>query len=329
VSRDVTEIRLTGAPGDLAPALTALGRALEQPLPGASDLESARQAALASLARSDQDPDAAVTDLFHEKAFTGHAYAHRTAGTAVGLAAISATDLTGFADRGLSPDRIVVAITGDFDPGDAMRIASKVFGARKKSSAAAATAGTARATDGATAGDFTRQTIASQSRILAGVPTVPLRDPDFLDLRTLGAGITLLGFEDMVFNRRAAFNIVSVPEGFQDGGALSFQIVAPPARAAEDLFDLKHLLSQMTTTPMDPADLRDVGRMLAGREAAADEGVQPLASALAYREAVGLGAASWRDAFSAATPAPERLKALAEKYLRPEKWITIVTAPAP
>jgi hypothetical protein len=38
------------------------------------------------------------------------------------------------------------------------------------------------------------------------VPTVPLRDPDFDDLRTLGAG-TALGFEDMVFRAAAGVSI--------------------------------------------------------------------------------------------------------------------------
>jgi zinc protease len=329
VNRDVLEIRMTGTPADLGPALEALARALEQPLPGSSDLEAARQAALASLTRADMDPDAPLADLFHEKVYPNHPYAHRPAGSAAGIAAITAADLTSFATRTLGPERTIVAVTGDVDPGDVARLATKAFGGRKRSAAADAAPAGPRATEGAAAGDLTRQSMAPQSRILAGVPTVPLRDPDFLDLRMLGAGITLLGFEDMVFARRAAFSIVSIPEGLEQGGSLSFQILAPPARAAADLFDLKRLLSRMAGTPLTPADLRDVGRMLAGREAAADEGVMPLASALAYREATGLGAASWRDTFRPAAPDPERIRALAEKYLRAERWITISTTPTP
>jgi predicted Zn-dependent peptidase len=278
------------------------------------------------------DPDAPLTDLFHEKAFPNHPYSHRPAGSAAGLTAITAAELTSFSEGALGPERIVIAVTGDLDPAEAGKLATKAFGGRKRSAAAVAdtaTAAGAQATDGATAGDFKRQSTSSQSRILAGVPTVPLRDPDFLDLRTLGAGITLLGFEDMVFTRRAAFSVVAVPEGLDHGGTLSFQILAPPGRAAEDLFDLKRLLSRMATTPMEAADLQDVGRMLAGHEAGADEGVMPLASALAYREVAGLGAASWRASFTSATPQAGRLKALAEKYLRPESWITVITTPTP
>jgi len=334
VSRDVMEIRMTGAPADLGPALGALAQALEQPLPGTSDLEAARQAALASLTRADMDPDAPLSDLFHEKAFPNHPYAHRPAGSAAGLAAIKAADLTAFAEKALGPERTVIAVTGDLDPADAAKLASKAFGGRRRSAppTAAADPGApsgARATDGAAAGDFTRQSASPQSRILAGVPTVPLRDPDFLDLRALGTGITLLGFEDMVFTRRAAFSVVSIPEGLESGGTLSFQILTPPGRAREDLFDLKRLLSRMATTPMEAADLQDVGRMMAGHEAAADEGVMPLASVLAYREAAGLGAATWRGTFSTTTPPAERLQALAQKYLRPESWITVVTTPTP
>jgi zinc protease len=329
VNRDVSEIRMTGTPADLGPALDALARALDQPLPGSSDLEAARQAALASLARVDMDPDAPLTDLFHEKAYPGHPYAHRPAGSSAGIAAITAADLTAFAAKALGPERTVVAITGDVDPAEVLKLAGKAFGGRKRSASGDAPPAGARANEAAAAGDFSRQSTAPQARILMGVPTVPLRDPDFLDLRTLGAGITLIGFEDMVFARRAAFSIVSVPEGLDTGGTLSFQVMAPPGHASTDLFDLKRLLSRMASTPMQAADLQDVGRMLAGREAGADEGVTPLASALAYREAAGLGAAAWRDAFRATTPDPERLRALAEKYLRADRWITIITTPTP
>jgi zinc protease len=339
--RDTMEIRMLGDPAELATAIGALGRALQQPLSGGPDLETARRAAVASLDRAAQDPDAVLLDLFHDKVYAGDPYGHRPDGMPAGLAAVTADEIAAFGASALRPERVVLAVTGDVDAGDIVKAAERAFGGWKAAKAPVLPAGkqgapgaapdapapAARATAGAIAGEYSRQVAAPQSRALVGAPTVPLLDPDFADLRFLGASVTLLAFEDLVFGRRAAFSAVSIPEGFERGGALGFQVLSSPQRRGEVQFDLQRLLRKMAAEEMSGTDLRDVGRMLAGREAAAAQGALPLASALGYREASGLKASSWRDGFAPAAPAAVRLKTLAETYLRPENWITIVVGP--
>jgi hypothetical protein len=63
----------------------------------------------------------------------------------------------------------------------------------------------------------------------------------------------------------------------------------------------------------DADDLRDAGRMLA-RRGAADEGARGRRQRLAYREATG-SRRPWRGTFRPAAD-PERIRTLAEKYLR-------------
>lgn len=339
VMRDALEVRFAGDAADLTAGLHALASAVREPLSGGG-LEPVRQAALLSLQRGEQDPDGVALDLFREKAFAGHPYAHRPDGTPAGLKAITAGDVTAFGARVLRPGGAVVAIVGDIDGATVVREVERRFGDWKgergsdggrnpasPAGAAPAGGGPRSATAGALAGGYSRQMSVAQSRVVAGVPGVRADDPDFAGLRAIGAGVTLFAFDDLVFKRRAAFSAVSIPEGLRDGGTLAVALTTSPQRSAEALFDVQRLLRRMAVEPLAADDVRDIGRVLAGREAAAAQSATALASALAWRVVSGAGAASWRPDLAGTVPDAARLQALAEASIRPESLITVVVGP--
>ena len=349
-TRDFLEVRFTADPADLDATMQALSKAVSSTAAFApADLESARKAALAALDAAGRDPDAVALDLFHEKVYAGHAYAHRSDGTASGLASITAEDVAAFARRVLSPEGAVLAMVGDIDAaettekvqrlfaswprgpragGDGPRVAGGPAVARAaKESARAADAEASAAGTGARPGDYSRQMSASQSRVIVGVPGRSLLDPAFDDLRFIGAGVTLMAFEDMVFARRAAFGVLSIPEGLRDGGALAVEVTAAPVRRAEAQFDVQRLMRHLSVEPLSETDRNDLARMLSGREAATAQGPQAVAGLLAWREAAGLGARGWREAFALKPPPADRLRTLAAGLLKPEAWITVSVGP--
>jgi zinc protease len=184
------------------------------------------------------------------------------------------------------------------------------------------------ATAGAQPGEYTRQIATPQSLAIVGVPAVPLQDPDFDVVRTLGAAVTLFGFEDMVFTRRAAFGVSGSPEGYRDGGALVFTATAQHARRGEALFELQRLMRRLAVEDLGDADRRDLARMQAGRAAAAAQGTQALASLLAYREASGLDPLAWRrDVTAGDAPSAVALRSLAEKLFQTERSVRVVVGP--
>jgi zinc protease len=333
VTRDFLEIRFVVPAAEIVADLAALGWSLQEPLPGPqSALEAARQSCLASLLRSERDPGAIAHDLFHEKVYAGDPYAVRLDGTPAGLAAITGEDLAAFAGRAVRPDRVVLSVVGDVDPKSLTREVERIFGGWTARGAAATESSAARppsATASALPGEYSRQAVASQSRVLAGVPASPLLDGDFLALRQLGAAVALLSFEDLVFTRRAAFSVVTIPEGLRRGGSLAFEVIVSHEQRDDALFELQRTMRRLATDELGETDRRDVARMIAANAAIADQGVLPLASNLAYREAAGLGARSWRDEFAAAPPAAGRLKELAERYFKPASWISVVVGPPP
>jgi zinc protease len=332
--RDAVEMRFSADPADLATGLGALARAVAEPLPG-GELEGARQAALAVLQRTDIDPDAVAIDLFHEKVYAGHPYSHSPGGTMAGVRAVTAEDLAAVGQRMLRPGGAVLAVVGDVEAGAVARQAERLFGDWKGTAAERAkppaasgdAAASPAATAGAEFGSYSRQMDASQSRVMAGVPGVRAGDPDFAILRALGAGATLLAFDDMVFKRRAAFSALSIPEGFRDGGALALAVLAAPVRGAEAVFDVQRLMRRLALEPLGADDARDIGRVLAGREASVSQSGLSLASGLAWREVIGAGVASWRDDLSGTAPRPDRMQALAERLIRADGVITIVVGP--
>jgi len=339
VLRDALELRLGGDAADVPAGLAVIATALKTPFAADEPIEAARQGALLALTRADQDPDAVGLDLAREKIYAGHPYAHRPDGNAAGLRASTIEEVMALRARIVRPETSVLAIVGDVDARAMAKEVERLFGDWKPerggaprppaggSDAPAPATGLGPATAGAMPGDYSRSSPAAQSRVLAGVPGPPSTSADLPAWRALGAAFTLLAFEDLVFTRRAAFSAVSMPEPQREGGALFTSIVTASQRSDEALFETQKLLRRLAIEPMTADDLRDLGRMLAGREATTAQSPLELASTLAWRETTGVGAGGWSADLTPSTPDGAKMKALAEARFRPDAWVTVVVGP--
>lgn len=338
VSRDLTEIRFRTAPSDLRAGLQSLASWLRQPVPTDASFAAVRKGSRQALEYAESDGSFMTLDLFREKVYAGHPYAHPAAGRASGLEALEPADVEAFLKRHLGPRGAVLAIAGDVAAAEARRTVQDLLGEWQNPKSAEgdaakpaeATAAKGTANDGAHAGEFTRMLAAAQSTVLVGVPGVRITDPDFDDVRLLGAALTVLSFEDMVFGRRAAFSASAFPEALRDGGALAIVVVAQHTRRDEAVFDVQRLMRRLALEEISQKDLDDFLRVEAGREASNRQGVLALAGSLGYREAAGLGApaaARAKGPIPAPGPSPARLKELAARLLRPGTWIVVKVGP--
>ncbi len=353
VSRDLTEVRFLASPADLRAGLSALAASVLKPVVSDAAFEAFRTGTREALERAGNDASFVSLELFREKVYAGHPYAHASVGTMSGLASVTRADIETFLKASLRPDGVVLAVAGDVDSEETRKTIEDLFGAWGKSDAGPADTPPARekrrarettgpdpvavpapapkdsATARSSAGEYTRLLSSPQSSVLVGVPGVAISDPDFDDLRILGAGLTVLAFEDMVFKRRAAFSATAIPEALRQGGSFALAVVAPPGRRDEAVFDLQRLMRRLALDTLEQKDVDDFARVEAGREAAGLQGVLALASALSYREVNGLGALSvQKGLWSRAGCAPEHVKELAARYLKPESWIVIKVGPA-
>jgi zinc protease len=335
VTRDLTEARFLTAPADLPDALRSLAAAMDRPALPEALVTMLRNSARDLLERSARDPSFVGLELFKEKVYAGHPYAHPGLGTSSGLGAIGPDDVAAFRTLQFRPDRAVLAICGAVNTEEITRMVREMFapwrGPENAGDAAVESGGAAaapsRAGPRARAGEFTRSAGGAHGQVIIGVPGPTIDNGDFDDVRLLGTAMTLLAFEDMVFKRRAAFSATALPEVLRDGGSLAIAVMTRHDRRDEAVFDLQRLMRRLALEGLSQEDARDVLRVQAGRDAAASQGVLAVASALGYRETSGLSAASR----SAADPPPagpaERLKAAAARYLRPEAWIVVKVGP--
>jgi len=333
VSRGETEFRILGEPARLQAGLRALAGLLREPRVSPGVIEPLRRSSLEFLDRSDRDPTFVTQELFREKVYAGHPYAHASAGTPAGIRAVSAEDVAGFLARHYRPGQAVLAISGDLEAGAAMALARELFGPWDRGTGGgpgAEPSGGGNTIDGKVppeaagshgrSGTFSRSMVAANSQVIVGSPGPRAGDPDFRLVRLLGTAVTLSAFEDMVFTRRAAFSVTSLPEAFREGGALAITVIAPHLRRDEAVFDLQRSLRRIATEGVAPADLQDLLHIQAGQDAAATAGVLGAASALAWRELEGA-------AVDPAGVTVESLKGAAERYLRPESLIVVKVGP--
>ncbi len=331
LTRDLTEIRFQALPRALGPGLATIAAALRQEAPAAEVLDEVRKSALDTLERGDPGASSVALELFREQVYSGHPYAGPLTGTPSGIKAITRDDMAKFRGRHLRPSRTVVAVAGDVEPSDIVRQVKALLGDWKDGAESEDPSEEPRgkpATAGARAGDFTRMAPSPQGEVLVGVPGVAVRDADFGDIRLLGTALTLEAFDDLVFTRRAAFSAVAVPEGLRAGGFLAIEVVTPPHRLDDAVFELQRLMRVRSLEPLGAKELTDVGRVQAGRDAAGLQGVLALAGVLSYREASGLGALTYRkDIDEPPKPVAARIKDLAARLLKPEAWIVIKVGP--
>jgi zinc protease len=341
VNRDLTELRLLTTAEDVAPLLEAVLAAIRAPSPTPAQFEEARRAADAARTAAEDEPARVAEALFRDRVYPGHPYAHPVGGTATGLKNLTRDDVTRLAAQRLGPRGTVLSIAGQVSNGDIMRLARRLLGGWKTAGASPGGAaprsgdsGDARdaspaATARARSGESTRLFDAPHSLVLVGVPGVPVGDADFETLRFLGSALTMKGFEEMVFARRAAFTLLSLPEGLREGGALAIEVEVAHLRRDEAVFDVQKLMREMALQPMSDADVADVARFQAGRSAAATQGVLALASAIGYRQAAGLDPLSYRDDLIAGPHRdPQKLQQAAARYLGPEHWIVVRVGPS-
>ncbi len=339
LDRDLMEIHFRFEPGELRPVLAALAAALQQPRPAATALAPERSAILMELARRQQDAASVGLDLFKESIYAGHPYAHVPIGNPAGLNAVTPDDLSAFRQEFVRPSRAVLAIVGDIDPEGVSAAVTELFAAwndpagtspsqeNPAPGARVSEEDSPRATARARSGEITRQYGGVQSRVLIGVPGVPLIDEDFSKLRFLGTVLTVHVLDELIYGRQSAFSARAVPDGLRDGGSLVVEVVTPRGRSDQALADLQILMRRLALVDLKDHVVEELGRAMSGSRAAAMQGVEALAGTLAYREASGLGAAGYRDELEPPEITAKEIKAIATRYLKPESWMVVTIGP--
>ncbi len=326
VGRDFSEARLLTTPERLRRSLEALAATIRSPRSGEDAVAAARAIALSAVERAVRDPAGVAMELFQEKVYAGSPYAHPVQGTRPGLEAVKRADLLRLFENHLRPSGAVLVIAGAVEPEEAGRMARGLFGAWRDSTVEGA--GTAPAADPAApparrTGEFERMMNTPRSHLIVGVASAAIRDPDFAVIRQIGTALTVIGFEDIIFDRRAAFSLSAVPDGLRRAGSLSIGMQTAHRRRDEAVFDVQRLMRRLALEPLGRTDLADFARVQSGRETASLQGILSLASHIGFREVTGLDGLKFRDDLQIEPVPPAKVREVAGRYLDPGQWIVI------
>jgi predicted Zn-dependent peptidase len=261
----------------------------------------------------------------------GHPYRYLTIGKHEDLEAASLDDVKNFFKTWYVPANATLALAGDFDVPAAKKLVEKWFGAFPKSTkpkVVAVPAPVAKATEIAVDDPFAKQRQIS----FAWLSPANFGDGDAeLDiaafaLRREGPGRL---YKALIYDRPLATSVSAFQFGSQFSGIFQITVTLRPEANVDEVKQI--VAAEVARLTREPLPAKEIARVVAANEAGA---IRRLESVLgrsetlqAYNHYLGdPDKISWDlDRYRKATP--EAIRAMAAKYLVPERMVTVITNP--
>jgi zinc protease len=310
---------------DLPLALDVLADVVKNAAFAPADVEREREVQLADIRREREKPMRAAVQNARTLLFGAHPYHLPPMGTEKTVAALSREDLLAFWKRLAVPSNMTLAVFGDAQAPEVVRLARRHFGTMPRGrppSAITAAPPFGRAERVEEAHDK------EQAVVVAAFPGIDLRSADRPALELMIA--TLAGMGSRLFVRLrdelalcyyvGAADMLGLERGF-----VWFYIGTDPAKAADAEREMLAEVAHLRAEGVDPAELDRARAGLLGerRLGRQDPGEHALSSALDELYGLGHDHADKLDAaMEKVTPADVR--AVAEKYLSVPPVISVV-----
>ncbi|WP_396932225.1 M16 family metallopeptidase [Mycolicibacterium sp.] len=201
------------------------------------DVELERDVVLEEIAMRDDDPEDALGDVFLTAMFGDHPVGRPVIGSVDSVSGMTRSQLHSFHVRRYTPERMVVAVAGNVDHDEVVRLVRKHFGRHlvKGRKPQPPRKGTGRLTGAPNLQLITRD--GEQTHLSLGV-RVPGRNwPHRWALSVLntalGGGLSSRLFQQIRENRGLAYSVYSSVDTFSDAGALSVYAACLPERFDE------------------------------------------------------------------------------------------------
>ncbi|MET0897863.1 MAG: pitrilysin family protein [Mycobacterium sp.] len=203
----------------------------------ADDVELERDVVLEEIAMHDDDPEDALGEVFLSAMFGQHPIGRPVIGSIESISTMTRAQLHSFHVRRYTPERMVIAVAGNIDHDEVLKLVRRYFGPSlvKGKHPQQPRKGTGRV-GGAPALHVVRRD-AEQTHVSLGVRT-PGRHWDHRWALTvlntaLGGGLSSRLFQQVRESRGLAYSVYSTVDTFSDSGALSVYSACLPERFDE------------------------------------------------------------------------------------------------
>ena len=222
---------------DLPTALDVLGDMLTSSLIESVDVEAEREVILDEIAMHDDDPDDVVHNLFAATAWAGTPLSRPIAGSVETIRALTRAQIRGYYKRRYRPETMTLAVAGNVDHADVVRLARRAFGRNGFLDGSATPAGPRLAARPRRlhAGSSRTSRPFEQVNVVLGMQGLTRSDPRRHTLAilnaALGGGSSSRLFQEVRERRGLAYSVYSFGLGYSDAGMVGVAAGSLPSKA--------------------------------------------------------------------------------------------------
>jgi zinc protease len=318
---------------DADAVLDLLADVLLRPRFAESDLEKCRRTQLSEIAAEDDNPTVVGRKAFRRAIYGDHPYGRPTRGDAAAVEGITREDVVAHHRRWFTPERAVLAVTGDFDPEAMLAAVRKRFGEWKPGADPRPALPELKRLPAPVRVDLPMEG-KSQSNVYVGNLGVRRNHPDFVPLLVLdhvlgtGPGFSYRLSKDLRDEQGLAYTVygtVSSSAGEEPGAFQAFIACLGDdlPRAIDGI--LGHV-KRIREEPVSEKELADAKSYLVGSQVFHYETCEQVASVLVDLQRFGLGF-DYPERFPALVDAVTREDVLrvAKAHLDPEHGALVVS----
>ena len=276
----------------------------------------------------DDNPAGACFQLFAETLYREHPYRQDMLGTQASLAAMTPESLAAIRARLYPAGAPVVAIVGDVDPAE---VRARVLESLGIPGAAPAKLITPREPLQTAPRAAVRALEKAQAHLVIGYPGLALGDPERDALEVLSTILSGQGgrlFIELRDKKSLAYSVSAFSMEGADPGWFAVYIGCGPNKVGEALAGIRAELEKTRATAPSAAEIDRARTHLIGTQAIGLQRNSARAALIGFDEAYGLGA-EWSNGYAdrIAAVTAEKVRALAEKLLAPERETISLIAP--
>ncbi len=326
---DYATVSLRVLSKDLDTGLELFAETLTEPAFPSEELARAKEATLAAIRSSEDDPTDVANREFGRVLYGSHPYAHPTEGDAASVEAIDRDDLQRFYEQNYGPQRAAIVVVGDVDVDDIEKRLAAALGAWRKRPQPALDP-SEPSPDTARPVEIDRPV--TQASIVIGHRGVARSNPDFEAIRVMNYVLGGGGFSSRLMEKiRNQAGLVYSVSSYFSGGELpgSFRVIMQTknesvARAIELA---RGEIAAVARDGITEDELRDAKRYLTGSFPLSLDSNGEIASFIARSWFLGLGLdAAEKQLQQVEAVTLDDVRRVAQRYLRPQQLLEVVVA---
>jgi predicted Zn-dependent peptidase len=234
-----------------------------------SDVDIERSVVLEEIAMRDEDPEDLLHELFSTAVLGDHPLGRSVLGTEESIENMSRARVHGFYRRGYALPKMVVAVAGNVEHGQVVRLLRKVLGDRLTGEVAPAVPRGGRARLPRQGRFALHNDTTEQSHLLVGCRAFDRHDERRFVLgvlnAALGGGMSSRLFQEIRERRGLAYSVYSSLTAYADAGTFSIYAGCQPERLGEVAEVIRRVLGEVAADGLTDAEVaRGRGQLRGG-----------------------------------------------------------------